>query len=75
MSARFYKPYLFIEPLFFIEPFSFIDGDRFIDGNRSESFSYPIMARISLRAFFSRRETCACEMPTSAEISVCVFPS
>ena len=26
-------------------------------------------------AFFSRRETCACEMPTSAEISVWVFPS
>ena len=28
-----------------------------------------------IAAFFSKRETCACEMPTSSEISVCVFPS
>jgi len=36
---------------------------------------HEIFNRILLRAFFSRRDTCACEMPTSAEISVCVFPS
>ena len=38
-------------------------------------FIYEISFRMVPMAFFSRRETCACEMPTSAEISVCVFPS
>ena len=36
---------------------------------------YEISFRMLPSAFFSRRETCACEIPTSAEISVCVFPS
>ena len=34
-----------------------------------------IFRRIFCKAFFSKRETCACEIPTSSEISVCVFPS
>ena len=38
-------------------------------------YFYPISALILFNAFFSRRETCACEIPTWPEISVCVFPS
>ena len=38
-------------------------------------FVYEMFSRMFCRAFFSKRETCACEMPTSSEISVCVFPS
>lgn len=34
-----------------------------------------MLLRRAPMAFFSSRETCACEMPTSPEISVCVLPS
>ena len=34
-----------------------------------------IFKRLPRKAFFSNRETCACDIPTSSEISVCVFPS
>ncbi len=34
-----------------------------------------MVCRSSSMAFFSSLDTCACEIPTSAEISVCVFPS
>ena len=37
--------------------------------------SQAISLRLALMALFSSRETCACEMPTSPEISVCVLPS
>lgn len=36
---------------------------------------YDIFFFRSCRAVFSSRDTCACEMPISSEISVCVFPS
>ena len=42
---------------------------------RGKRHNQPISVLICLSAFFSSRETCACEIPTSAEISVCVFPS
>ena len=34
-----------------------------------------MLLRRAPMAFFSSRDTCACEMPTSPEISVCVLPS
>lgn len=37
--------------------------------------SAAMLVRMAEIAFFSRRDTCACEMPTSSEISVCVLPS
>ena len=37
-------------------------------------FFYSIIFRSLPIAPFSRRETCACEMPISAAISVCVLP-
>lgn len=37
---------------------------------RRQYYNQPISVLICLSAFFSSRETCACEMPTSAEISV-----
>lgn len=45
------------------------------DEKKMCSFLQEISFRKAPMAFFSRRETCACEIPTSAEISVCVFPS
>ena len=37
--------------------------------------SAAMLLRRAPMAFFSSRDTCACEMPTSPEISVCVLPS
>ena len=33
------------------------------------------LLRMELMAFFSSRETCACEIPISPETSICVLPS
>lgn len=44
-------------------------------GHTPKGQNQDISLRMVPMAFFSRRETCACEIPTSFEISVCVFPS
>lgn len=41
----------------------------------SVQYSHAMSRRMVLMALFSRRDTCACDIPTSSEISVCVFPS
>ncbi len=39
-------------------------------------FNYAVMFFfMRLIAFFSRRDTCACDMPTSLATSICVRPS
>ena len=51
---------------------------KLVRENRAENSArprYSIQLFIDFSAVFSSRETCACEMPTSSEISVCVFPS
>ena len=45
-----------------------------IKNDKESVLVYEIFCRILLSAFFSRRDTCAWEMPTSSDISVCVLP-
>ena len=49
-------------------------GEGFLPFSLCDVPQLYIFARMCSIALFSRRETCACEIPISAAISICVFP-